>query len=286
MDSVKPAVQEIRDSVRLALEEDRAAFDVTSIAVVPESTLCEAKIVSKDSGVLAGIDYALEAFLQCDKNITFNISANDGDKVSPGTDIMRVKGLARRVLSAERVALNFLQQLSGTATLTSQAVKMASGIKVLDTRKTVPGLRYAQKYAVSIGGGDNQRHNLEDEFLLKENHFTLSGLSYSETVKKAVALSQGKVVGVEAETFEQAREALKCDADYVLLDNFRDNNLVDAVSALRKEFPEAVLEASGGYTIEMLPSLASVGIDRISIGALTHSATALDISLLLTLIYD
>ena len=122
--------------------------------------------------------------------------------------------------------------------------------------------------------------------MLKENHFTLSGLSYSETVKKAVALSQGKVVGVEAETFEQAREALKCGADYVLLDNFRDDNLVDAVSALRKEFPEAVLEASGGYTIEMLPSLASVGIDRISIGALTHSATALDISLLLTLIYD
>jgi nicotinate-nucleotide pyrophosphorylase (carboxylating) len=142
-------------------------------------------------------------------------------------------------------------------------------------------LRDAQKYAVRVGGGQNQRRDLRDELLLKENHFSLSGLDYAATVKQAVTSADDKIVGIEAETIEQARAALAKGASYVLLDNFHGIHLVAAVAALRKEFPKAILEASGGYTLETLPALAEAGVDRVSMGALTHSASALDVSLLL-----
>jgi nicotinate-nucleotide pyrophosphorylase (carboxylating) len=238
-------------------------------------------MVARADGVVAGVDFAVEAFKQCDANVTVQVLIHDGERVGVDEVIMFACGPARGVLGAERVALNFLQQLSGVATATSLAVAVANGVTVLDTRKTVPGLRDVQKYAVRVGGGQNQRRNLSDELLLKENHFALSGLDYAATVKKAVAEAKGKVVGVEAETIEQARAALANRASYVLLDNFQGVHLVAAVAALRKEFPKAILEASGGYTLETLPALSEAGADRVSMGALTHSAPALDVSLLL-----
>ncbi|MBC8369605.1 MAG: carboxylating nicotinate-nucleotide diphosphorylase [Planctomycetes bacterium] len=281
MSLAKPTPAQIKELVSLALAEDYAHQDSTSQAVVPAGAQCQAQMIARADGIVAGVEFALEAFKQCDSNITVQVLIDDGKRVGDDEVIMYICGSARGVLAAERVALNFLQQLSGVATATSVAVAAANGVAVLDTRKTVPGLRDAQKYAVVLGGGQNQRRNLSDELLLKENHFALSGLDYSATVKQAVEYADGKVVGIEAETIEQAQLALKHGASYVLLDNFHGVHLVAAVRALRKEFPKAVLEASGGYTLETLPALADAGVDRVSMGALTHSVPALDVSLLL-----
>ncbi len=277
----KPTPAQVSELVSLALAEDFAHQDATSLAVVPQDAQCQAQMVARADGVVAGTDFVVEVFKQCDSEITVQVLAKDGDHVAADDVMMFVFGSARGVLAAERVALNFLQQLSGVATATAVAVAAANGVTVLDTRKTVPGLRDAQKYAVCVGGGQNQRRDLCDELLLKENHFALSGIDYADTVKQAVREADGKVIGVEAETLEQARAALANKASYVLLDNFHGVHLVAAVAALRKEFPKAILEASGGYTIETLPALADAGVDRVSMGALTHSVTALDVSLLL-----
>jgi nicotinate-nucleotide pyrophosphorylase (carboxylating) len=277
----KPTPAQVSELVSLALAEDCAHQDATSLAVVPKDAKCQAQMIARADGVVAGTDFVVEVFKQCDSEITVQVLAKDGDHVAADDVIMFVFGSARGVLAAERVALNFLQQLSGVATATAAAVAAANGVTVLDTRKTVPGLRDAQKYAVCVGGGQNQRRDLCDELLLKENHFALSGIDYADTVKQAVREADGKVIGVEAETLEQARAALAHKASYVLLDNFHGVHLVAAVAALRKEFPKAILEASGGYTIETLPALADAGVDRVSMGALTHSVTALDVSLLL-----
>lgn len=281
MSLAKPTPAQISELISLALAEDFAHQDSTSLAVVPVAAQCQAKMVARADGVVAGIDFAVEAFKQCDSKAVIQSLVVDGQSVGVGETMMMVSGSARGILAAERVALNFLQQLSGVATATGLAVAAANGVAVLDTRKTVPGLRDAQKYAVRLGGGQNQRRDLCDELLLKENHFALSGLDYAATVKKAVAAANGKVVGIEAETIEQAQQALKHGANYVLLDNFHGVHLVAAVRVLRKEFPKATLEASGGYTLETLPALADAGVDRVSMGALTHSASALDVSLLL-----
>ena len=191
---------------------------------------------------------------------------------------MTIHGPARALLAAERTALNFLQQLSGVATLTSQAVSQAGDIKVLDTRKTTPGLRDAQKLAVVAGGGVNHRRDLEDQLLLKENHFALSGLSYSETIAKAMTEAGNKAVGVEAENEDQARMALQAGAAYVMLDDFQPETLREVGPKLRQEFPDAVLEVSGSLTPQRLAVLKDCHITRVSIGALTHSAPALDLS--------
>ena len=277
----KPTPAQVSELVSLALAEDFAHQDATSLAVVPQDAQCQAQMVARADGVVAGTDFVVEVFKQCDSEITVQVLTKDGEHVAADDVMMFVLGSARGVLAAERVALNFLQQLSGVATATAAAVAAANGVTVLDTRKTVPGLRDAQKYAVSVGGGQNQRRDLCDELLLKENHFALSGIDYADTVKQAVREADGKVVGIEAETLEQARAALANKASYVLLDNFHGVHLVAAVAALRKEFPKAILEASGGYTIETLPALADAGVDRVSMGALTHYVTALDVSLLL-----
>ncbi|MCH2102113.1 MAG: nicotinate-nucleotide diphosphorylase (carboxylating), partial [Planctomycetes bacterium] len=188
---------------------------------------------------------------------------------------------ARGLLAAERTALNFLQQLSGVATVTAQAVAEAGGdFVVLDTRKTVPGMRDAQKAAVVSGGGINHRRDLKDQLLLKENHFAFSGRSYSETVAVAVAAAQGRAVGAEAQTLDEAHAALAAGATYVMLDNFDPAGLPAAVSSLRMQHPNAVVEVSGGLTPERLAVLRSAGIHRVSLGALTHSAPALDLSML------
>jgi nicotinate-nucleotide pyrophosphorylase (carboxylating) len=271
----------VAETVRRALAEDGAHADATSSAVVPTGARARARLLAKQAGVLAGRAWAHEAFLQCDPQAVLQWSAQDGDAVRPGQQLLVVEGAARGILAAERTALNFLQRLSGVATLTARAVASAGPLQVLDTRKTTPGLRDAEKAAVRAGGGRNHRRDLEDELLLKENHFALSGLDYAATVRRARAAFPGKRVGAEARTVAEAALGLAAGADYVLLDNFAPEALAPAVAALRREHPTAVLEASGGLTPDGLARLAAAGLTRVSLGALTHSAPALDLSLLL-----
>lgn len=267
--------------VALALEEDHAAADATSLAVVPSTARAQAEILAREEGVLAGCRYAEAALWQCDPELEITWYKDDGEHLAAGDRVMSCRGQAGAILAAERTALNFLQQLSGVASLTAKAVAEAGPVMVLDTRKTLPLLRDAQKEAVVLGGGVNHRRGLEDQLLLKENHFALSGLPYAETVSQAVACAAGKKVGIEAETLEQAQQALAAGAAYVLLDNFRGEALRQITATLREDFPDAVLEASGGYTIKELSGLAAMGLDRVSMGGLTHSVPALDLSMLL-----
>ena len=268
-------------TVALALEEDHAMADATSGAVVPSSARAKAEIVARAPGVLSGCAYANAALLQCDSNLQIHWFKTDGDAVVAGEQVMTCEGSAVGILAAERTALNFLQQLSGVATQTALAVAQAGSVRVLDTRKTVPLHRDAQKQAVVHGGGENHRRDLEDQLLLKENHFALSGLPYAETVKAAIQQAKGRKVGIEAETYEQAQAALAAGAAYVLLDNFKGEALRDVSARLLAEFPGAQLEASGGYAIDELAGLAEMGLNRVSMGGLTHSTPALDLSMLL-----
>ena len=281
MQSASPAVESFESMVQRTLEEDHAFDDATSRAVVPEAAQGRARIIAKEQGVLAGRAFAAAAFLICCPDGQFTWSAQDGDAVQPGQTVLQCEGAARGLLAAERTALNYLQQLSGVASLTARAVQETGGdFLVLDTRKTVPGLRDAQKAAVLAGGGVNHRRDLSDQLLLKENHFAFSGLSYRETVRTAVKAAHGKPVGAEAMDLEQALAALDEGASYVMLDNFPSQTLAGQVAQLRRAHPQAVVEVSGGLTPERLAVMRAAGIDRVSLGALTHSAPALDFSFL------
>ncbi|RMH03839.1 MAG: carboxylating nicotinate-nucleotide diphosphorylase [Planctomycetota bacterium] len=278
MPRMEPA-GEVLETVRAALEEDRADADRTTRAVVPDDRKARGRILARAEGVLSGVAYATAAFRLCDPAVELEWLAEDGDRVQAGEVVLRCSGLAAGLLAAERTALNFLQQLSGVATATARMVAAAGpGLELLDTRKTVPGLRAAQKQAVVHGGGRNHRRDLEDQLLLKENHFALSGLSYAETVRQAVAAAEGRVVGVEAETEEQAIAALENGASYVLLDDFPDDTLAEVIARLRRSHPGAVIEVSGGVRLERVAHLRHSGADRISVGWITHSAPALDLS--------
>jgi len=278
---VTPA-SSIHELVSSALQEDRVHTDATTRAVVPLGARAKARIVAKAHGVLAGVDYAKAAFEQLCPDASLNWSAADGQPVVVGQLVFEAEGLAHGLLGAERTALNFLQQLSGVATLTAVAVKACQGeFQVLDTRKTVPGLRDAQKAAVLAGGGVNHRRDLSEQLLLKENHFALSGRNFGETVALAVQAAAGKQVGAEAQDLDEAQAALRAGAHYVLLDNFSREELRTAVPELRKEFPSAILELSGGLQADTLAEFVGLGIDRVSLGALTHSVPALDLSFLL-----
>lgn len=281
MQSASPAVESLESMVNRTLEEDRAFDDATSLAVVPESAHGRARILAKAKGVLAGRAFAAAAFQLCCPQGHYTWLAQDGDAVEPGQTILQCEGPARGLLAAERTALNYLQQLSGVASLTAQAVHETGGdFLVLDTRKTVPGLRDAQKSAVLAGGGVNHRRDLSDQLLLKENHFAFSGTDYRETVRTAVRAAKGKPVGAEAMNLEQALAALDEGASYVMLDNFPSATLAAQVAQLRKAHPKAIVEVSGGLTPERLAAMRAAGIDRVSLGALTHSAPALDFSFL------
>jgi nicotinate-nucleotide pyrophosphorylase (carboxylating) len=273
--------ESVADAVRRALEEDGAWDDATSRAVVPAAARASGRIEAREAGVLAGTAHAEAAFRLCDPEVAVEWAARDGARLQPGSVVARVEGRARGLLAAERTAMNYLQQLSGVATGAAAAAAAAGGLTVLDTRKTVPGMRAAQKAAVAAGGAANHRHGLSDQLLLKENHFALSGLEFGATVARAVAESRGRPVGAEAQTLDEAFAALEAGADYVLLDNFAPDRLDDAVRALRARYPHAVLEASGGIGVADLPRLAAAGVDRVSLGALTHSAPALDLTFLL-----
>jgi len=265
--------------VRAALAEDLGrAGDLTSNAIVPAGAHAETALVARQPGVIAGLDFATTAFLLLDPAIALTRARNDGDAVGAGAVIARVSGPARAMLSAERTALNFLCHLSGIATATAAVVAAVQpfGTRVTDTRKTIPGLRAAQKYAVRAGGGSNHRFGLDDAVLIKDNHVAAAG-----GIREAIARARGAIghlvrIEVEVDTLSQLEEALAAGTDAVLLDNMAPTTLRAAVAMVGGR---AITEASGRITPETAPEIAATGVDLISLGWLTHSSRALDIGL-------
>lgn len=270
----------IQDAVKRALDEDLGrAGDVTSSATLPEGIQAKAKLVARKAGMIAGLPCAARAFRTLAPTITFDAKARDGDSVKSGTTLAVVEGSAIAILSGERVALNFLGHLSGIATLTAAyTAKIAhTKAKITDTRKTTPGLRALEKYAVRCGGGVNHRFGLDDAVLIKDNHIAVAG-----GVGKALDAARAAVghlvkVEIEVDTLGQLREVLaNGKADVVLLDNMKPETLRDAVALCKGKI---VTEASGGVTLETVSAIAETGVDVISSGALTHSAPSLDVAL-------
>ncbi len=279
---------EVLDSaVRAALAEDRRGGDITSENALPPERRALARLVAKEEGVLAGLPVFLRTFELCDPECTVETYAADGDKIAPQQALARIEGRARALLLAERTALNFLQRMCGIATLTARYVRLAAGtVRVLDTRKTTPGLRAFEKYAVRCGGGENHRFGLFDEVMIKDNHIDLSGNGAEELARRVRAGVGPEVrMTVEARDAEEAEGAVRGGADVVLLDNMGPELLARIAPKLRELAGErgrsVELEASGGIDEGSAPAIATCGLDRISIGALTHSAPALDLSVYL-----
>ncbi|MCB5190326.1 carboxylating nicotinate-nucleotide diphosphorylase [Methylobacillus arboreus] len=259
-----------------ALEEDLGSGDVTA-QLVPAGELAHATIISREDAVICGIPWATRVFHRVSQDTSITWQVVEGDEIQAGTTLCELSGPARALLTAERCALNFLQTLSATATLTRQYVKETTGTqaRILDTRKTLPGLRLAQKYAVRVGGGLNQRIGLYDGILIKENHIAAAG-SIEAALHNARALKAGVPIQIEVETLEQLQIALDAGATLILLDNFSTVQLREAV---RINNQRAVLEASGGIDLDNVREIALTGVDRISIGSLTKHVHALDLSM-------
>jgi nicotinate-nucleotide pyrophosphorylase (carboxylating) len=273
----------VRELLRGFLDEDIGAGDRTTEATVGAGQIAEGEFLAKSELVLAGLDLAMETFRLLDPNVEHKFIHRDGDRVSPGQAIAWIRGRARAVLGAERVALNLLQRLSGIATSTRAFVDAVAGTgaTILDTRKTTPGLRALEKYAVRAGGGTNHRLGLNDAILIKENHVRLAG-GVATAIRAARANRGGvKWIEIEVESLAELDEALPERPDAILLDNFTPELAREAVGRARAFDPERriALEASGGITLANVRQFAQAGVDRISVGALTHSAPAADISL-------
>lgn len=267
----------ISRNVTTSLEEDIYTGDL-SAHLLPATLISTAQVNTRQHGVLCGTQWFDECFRRQDPNCAINWLAKDGDWINPGQTLCEVRGHARALLSAERNALNFLQTLSGTATRTKLHVDAVAGInvKIMDTRKTLPGLRQAQKYAVRVGGGHNQRVGLFDGILIKENHIAAAG-GIRPVLEQAFRLAKpGISVQIEVENLAQLDEALNAGAKLILLDNFDLDNLRAAVQNTGNR---AELEASGGITLESLRAVALTGVDRISIGALTKDLQTIDLSM-------
>jgi nicotinate-nucleotide pyrophosphorylase (carboxylating) len=278
--SIPPA--EIERLVEVALKEDLPWGDVTSDYAVPADQRGIGRIEARQSGILAGLPVARAVFARVDSGLSFEVDCEDGARLRQGQRIATIAGSLRSLLSGERVALNFLQRLSGIATLTDQYVSAtaSSRARIVDTRKTTPGWRLLEKYAVRVGGGRNHRFSLSDSVLLKDNHLAalrLRGLGLREAIAELRRqISHVTTVEVEVETLEQLGEALAAGANAVLLDNM---SLELMVQAVRLVGGRAVVEASGGITLETVGAVAATGVDLISVGALTHSVRALDLAL-------
>ena len=266
--------------VSRALREDVGNRDITS-DLIPADACIKATVISRESMTLAGRAWADEVFRQVDDSITSIWEFSDGDSVPAEATLFSLQGPARSILTAERTALNFLQLLSATATVTAQYVAAVAGTscQILDTRKTIPCLRLAQKYAVLCGGGVNHRFGLYDAILIKENHILSTG-GISEAVKAARQMHAQKPIEVEVESIDELREALSAGADRILLDNFSPEMLSDAVALTSAEGkPAATLEASGGVTLDQIRRIAASGVDAVSVGALTKNVRAIDLSM-------
>ena len=273
---------EIHQAVQKALVEDIGSGDVTTLAVVPESATAKAVMRAREPLVVAGLAFAETAFVELSASVKIERPAQDGQPVKAGEVLLRASGPARAILSAERVALNFVQRLSGIATLTAQFVDAIKGtrVQILDTRKTTPGWRRFEKYAVACGGGKNHRFGLFDLVLIKDNHLVALKNEEPNAIAAAVTRAREKFpklkIEVEADTLEQAEQAADAGADLILLDNM---NPVQLRLALQKIKGRAQTEASGGVNPANIHVIASAGVDFISVGALTHSARAVDIGL-------
>lgn len=264
-----------REIVRRALAEDLGWGDVTTEATVPPDLRARGIIVVKSPCVIAGLDVAAETFLQLDPGCTFERKRKDSDRCQPGDVVAELRGRAAAMLTAERTALNFLQRLSGIATLTRSFVEAANGgITILDTRKTTPTLRALEKYAVRAGAGTNHRAGLDDGVLIKDNHVRLAG-GVGAAVARMKATDPEMPIEVEAQSLEQIDEALEAGADIILFDNLPIEAIREGV---RRVNGRAKIELSGGVTLERIPELAKSGATYVSVGALTHSAPAADLS--------
>jgi nicotinate-nucleotide pyrophosphorylase (carboxylating) len=271
--------KETRAIVAAALEEDDTKHDITTAATVLSDRRAGCRVVARTAGVIAGLPLVAEAFEQLDKKVTIRIDHEDGSKVRSNTPVMFLSGHARGLLSAERVALNFAQRLSGIATLTAKYVEAVKGTRahILDTRKTTPGLRLLEKYAVRAGGGLNHRMDLAAAVLIKDNHLAAVDGDISIAVERARAVGPAGIkVEVECDSLEQVKRAIDAGADVILLDNM---SLKDMGEAVRLVEGKAVTEASGGVSLETVREIAETGVNWISVGALTHSAPALDLAL-------
>ncbi|MFC2056141.1 carboxylating nicotinate-nucleotide diphosphorylase [Chloroflexota bacterium] len=282
MSKVEPLEEQVNTIIDLALAEDLSSGDVTSEALIPAEFQGKASMLVKAEGILAGSKVAKGVFLRVDPSLKIELLIKDGAKIKPGDIIATISGRVISILKAERTALNFLQRLSGIASQTAQYVARTRGstARVVDTRKTTPGLRSLEKYAVRMGGGQNHRFHLSDAVLIKDNHLAAlraQGMSLKDIVDKAKQNApKGLIIEVEVTTAEEAMEAAEAGADMIMLDNMSPDEMRRTVSLL----PSGIkTEASGGITLENIGAAAMTGVDIISIGALTHSPKALDISL-------
>ncbi|MFO1460457.1 MAG: carboxylating nicotinate-nucleotide diphosphorylase [Verrucomicrobiota bacterium] len=277
-----PSPIDVRAAVRAALVEDVGAGDVTTLACVPPDSISRAEIRARESVVVCGLAFACSAFSELSANLDLCPAVTDGARVGKGSALLGVSGASRAILTAERVALNFLQRLSGIATLTAQYVAAVEGTqaRILDTRKTTPGWRIFEKYAVACGGGFNHRIGLYDRVLIKDNHLAALSDARPDPVTAAVSrarrLFPGLEVEVEADTLDQVRSAADAGADYILLDNMSLPMLREAVALVGGR---SRTEASGGVRLETVRAIAETGVDFVSVGALTHSAPAVDLGL-------
>jgi nicotinate-nucleotide pyrophosphorylase (carboxylating) len=262
--------------IQAAIEEDIGRGDVTTEATIAEHVMSRARLIAKQEMVLAGMEIFGQVYATLDSTVHVKSSYKDGDFFPAGTIIADLEGRARSLLAGERVALNFLQRLSGIATLTRQFVEAVKGynVEIVDTRKTTPGWRLLEKYAVRVGGGKNHRHDLGDGVLIKDNHIVAAG-----GIKRAVEMARKHShhllkIEVEVETLEQVEEALQAGAEVIMLDNMSPALVADGVKLIGRR---AIVEASGGVSLETVTAMARTGVDLISIGKLTHSAPAADI---------
>ncbi|GMR07537.1 MAG: carboxylating nicotinate-nucleotide diphosphorylase [Gammaproteobacteria bacterium] len=272
----RPPINEICQDVARALHEDVGAGDITA-ALIPEDRGITASIISREDAILCGTSWAEEVFKQLDERVQLNWLVKDGDAISARQTLCELNGPARGLLSGERAALNFLQTLSATATRTKRYVDAVegTGVQILDTRKTLPGMRLAQKYAVTCGGGLNHRMGLYDAFLIKENHIVVCG-SIAAAMEQALAMEMHKKLEVEVEDLQQLQQAIDAGADFVLLDNFDVQTLTQAVALAQGR---ARLEASGGINLETIRAIANTGVDYISVGNITKNIHAIDLSM-------
>ena len=268
----------VDDIIKRAIDEDINYVDVTTDYLIPDDSVSDAYYVAKDTGILCGIEIAKRVFELVGNDVDFNILINDGSEVKKGDIIARMYGSTKTLLKGERTALNILQHMSGIATATNKCVKLVEGTNahITDTRKTLPGLRRLQKYAVTVGGGKNHRYNLSDGAMLKDNHIDAYG-----GITPAVSALREKIghmvkIEVEVRTLDELKEALAAGADIIMLDNMPCDMMKEPVEITSGEVP---LEASGNVTIENIRQVAETGVDIISLGALTHSVKCFDISM-------
>lgn len=272
---------QLREQLQAWLHEDIGTGDITSLATIPLDGRSKGILHVKESGIIAGLPVAEEVFRLVDPALTFTASVSDGTYVTKGTVIAEVEGASRSILTAERLALNLLQRMSGVATTTRAYVDAIGGlpVRLVDTRKTTPGHRSLEKYAVRVGGGYNHRFGLYDAVMIKDNHIKASGGITQAISRAREAIPHTMKIEVEIESLSEVQEALEAGADIIMLDNMPIDAMKEAVKQIRRRSPHVTIEASGGVNLDRVRAIAETGVDVISVGGLTHSIRSLDISL-------